>query len=771
MSAFGQYSLTNRARVLRSQAAASRGIRKDKSASAEANRLLQIEQRLRSLPELRDAVVMECNERPIGLRLVAYLLARDGQVLSPSAIRAQLSATLAPELIPATFITLDAFPHRRDGDIDRAALPSPDSKLLGKRRYEAPQGPVERAIARIWQELLDLRDIGRHDHFFELGGHSTLGLQLVYRLRQTMDLDIALRELFLEPTLRGFSASVSARIHSKRSSPLVPIRAGGVSLPLFLVHSGDGDIGYAHGIAEWLDPDIPVYGLAASGLEPGEVPLASVEEMAMSYVHAIRTVQAHGPYRVAGWSGGGTIAYEIANQLIGADEPVEFVGLIDTPSRHPWPSSPVAAGQTAKGVEPVFADWLRKLDWIDTGLGAPLRAELAGLAQAEDIDPLLLRCQSCGVLPESSALTELKRELAVRHALALAMSHYARPALPVPLDLFSCSTDTGDASLGWNKLCGDHVHLSLLDGPRECLMAQPAIAQLSAALGKRLQRAADTVRHPSEFDYAARITIHGGAPGIRPLFCVPGAGASVTAFAALTSELDPAIPVHGLQPRGLCGTLVPHVDVPSAARAYLAQVQAAQPRGPYRLLGHSFGGWVVYEMARQLTEAGETVDTLIVLDSDAPATSGYAFDRVTMLMKLIGLFEMNCGRPIGIDAGDLAALDHEAQLVLLLARLVELRVMPPRTTLQTLRGLVRVFAANLNAPYQPAGTYDGPLHLVLVPDQTPGSMDMDELAAHWREHAPRTRLWPGPGNHITLLAAPHVRDLAAYLAPLLREPS
>jgi thioesterase domain-containing protein len=96
------------------------------------------------------------------------------------------------------------------------------------------------------------------------------------------------------------------------------------------VHEGAGSIAYAQVLHPHVDGDIPVYALPAP---PADAPLRTVEGMATRLVRMIREVQPSGPYRVAGWSFGGVLAYEVASQLIGRDEIVEFVGMFD--SYHP----------------------------------------------------------------------------------------------------------------------------------------------------------------------------------------------------------------------------------------------------------------------------------------------------------------------------------------------------------------------------------------------------------------------------------------------------
>src|SRR6476660_6110812 len=97
-----------------------------------------------------------------------------------------------------------------------------------------------------------------------------------------------------------------------------------------MVHALGGGVDYMVDLAPFINAEIPIYGLQAMGFAPGEEPQKTVEEMVELYVDGIRQVQTHGPYRVAGWSSGGTIAYEMARRLIEMGEQDEFVGLIDT---------------------------------------------------------------------------------------------------------------------------------------------------------------------------------------------------------------------------------------------------------------------------------------------------------------------------------------------------------------------------------------------------------------------------------------------------------
>ncbi|WP_085748381.1 non-ribosomal peptide synthetase [Pseudomonas sp. R45(2017)] len=162
----------------------------------------EIEAALASHPAVQDAVA----------------LVRDGQLLvwfterAPAdieALRNHLQTRLPQALIPAAYVRLDTLPLTANGKLDRKALPEPDQNAWLSREYEAPQGPVETALAQIWTDVLKLEQVGRHDNFFELGGHSLLAVSLIERLRQ-IGLNTDVRVLFSQPTLAALAAAVGS---------------------------------------------------------------------------------------------------------------------------------------------------------------------------------------------------------------------------------------------------------------------------------------------------------------------------------------------------------------------------------------------------------------------------------------------------------------------------------------------------------------------------------------------------------------------------------
>ncbi|WP_230579561.1 non-ribosomal peptide synthetase, partial [Xenorhabdus bovienii] len=190
----------------------------------------EIEAQLVQCPGVREAVVLTREDEPGHKRLVAYLLPQSGVKLVPAELRQQLSQHLAEYMLPSAFMTLDAFPLTPNGKLDRQALPAPDPSAIVARSYETPVGKVEITLAQIWQDLLRLEQVGRHDHFFELGGHSLLAVQLVARVRQDLARELPLQQIFAQPllaelaqTLTGTSATTQVAIPAADHSRPLPL--------------------------------------------------------------------------------------------------------------------------------------------------------------------------------------------------------------------------------------------------------------------------------------------------------------------------------------------------------------------------------------------------------------------------------------------------------------------------------------------------------------------------------------------------------------------
>ncbi|WP_047678110.1 non-ribosomal peptide synthetase, partial [Xenorhabdus sp. NBAII XenSa04] len=160
----------------------------------------EIEARLAEHPAVHESVVLTQGEGQ-DKRLVAYVVTETvGDAGLANSLRTHLSAVLPDYMVPAAFVRLDSIPQTPNGKLDRRALPAPEEDAFARQAYEAPQGAMEITLAAIWEELLGIEQVSRHDSFFALGGHSLLAVRMIERLRQ-QGLTLTARDLFRLPVL------------------------------------------------------------------------------------------------------------------------------------------------------------------------------------------------------------------------------------------------------------------------------------------------------------------------------------------------------------------------------------------------------------------------------------------------------------------------------------------------------------------------------------------------------------------------------------------
>ena len=360
----------------------------------------EIEARLAELPEVREVLVLAREDQPGDKRLVAYWTARDeGAAEFPGVshdgsirqgqqdveqLRDHLKAELPAYMVPSAFVKLEAMPLTPNGKVDRKALPEPDVDALITHAYEAPQGPVEEVLAGIWQELLGVERVGRHDNFFDLGGHSLLVMSMHERLRKR-GIDLSISQIFYSPTLKDLSVSfVEERSKYIISDCLVVMREG-EGTPLFLVHDGSGDVLSYIELVGLLSGNCPVFGIRAMGLDFETGVLDSIESMASEYIKSIKKVYKKGAFRFAGWSVGGIIAYEMARQLSSSGESVEFVVMID--SYLLGYLSDVAEGLSARSAA------LYLLGFVNESLDKTVTERIENM---KDVDDVFRECYNLG---------------------------------------------------------------------------------------------------------------------------------------------------------------------------------------------------------------------------------------------------------------------------------------------------------------------------------------------------------------------------------------
>lgn len=302
----------------------------------------EIEAALDRLPLVRESVVVARADAEGEHRLIAYVAADDGAG-SPLELRRALENQLPSQFLPALIVPLAEIPHGPNGKVDRAALPDPSSFTPAPpRQLEMPATDVERRLASIWTQLLDIPEVGTRDSFFNLGGHSLLAVRMLQRVADEIGEAISLRTFYGDPTIHAMASLFSREATAATAAtaavlpPILKVREGSMSPPLFYLNGQPAGGGrYAPRLAPYLPAD---QGLYVVPIPIFEEPI-TVEGTAAHIIELIRTERPIGPYLLGGNCFGATLALEIAHQLQASGERVPLVALI-----HPDALAPVHLG-------------------------------------------------------------------------------------------------------------------------------------------------------------------------------------------------------------------------------------------------------------------------------------------------------------------------------------------------------------------------------------------------------------------------------------------
>jgi len=263
--------------------------------------------------------------------LAAFVVGREQAELSAASLRQWLGEKLPDYMIPSRFVVLESLPLTPSGKVDRKALEKLEGLELGSGTdYVAPRNELERALVEIWQAVLRREQVGIQDNFFALGGHSLLAVRLAAEIDKILGHKLPIASLFQAPTIELLAQRLTDENWAPAWSALVPLQPEGSQPPLFFVHGWGGDVYSYLGLSRLLPPDQPSYGIQAVGLDGKSARHITVEDMAANYVKEIVSFQPEGPFYLAGYSMGGVIAFEVAQQLQRLGRRVALLALLDS---------------------------------------------------------------------------------------------------------------------------------------------------------------------------------------------------------------------------------------------------------------------------------------------------------------------------------------------------------------------------------------------------------------------------------------------------------
>ena len=277
------------------------------------------------------------------------------------------------------------------------------------------------------------------------------------------------------------------------------------------------------------------------------------------------------------------------------------------------------------------------------------------------------------------------------------------------------------------------------------------------------------------------ILLKDGHPEGPIVFCVPGAGDTVTAFLPLVELLEHDITVYGLQGNftltsaARTGSSI----VEPVAAAFVDIVRRIPRTSPCCLIGHSFGGWIAFEMALKLTDLCQPIAAVVILDSDPPGQPDATnYDRVDTLLAIGEVLEMASGKPLALTRTALEAKAEHEQFEWLAREMKRIGLLPRTARLSLIEDLVRLFEIGLNAQYSPARSLSAEAWLV-QPREVWRSRNgeciinseytSEEALLLWSAYASNLKCISVSGNHISMLHHPNITSTARLLQGFWRE--
>jgi amino acid adenylation domain-containing protein len=447
----------------------------------------EIEAILTRYPQVKETVVIAREDQPGNKRLVAYIVFKQKQPTT-NKLRSFLKQKLPEYMLPNAFVILDALPLLPNNKVDRTSLPAPDtSSLSWSANFVQPRDTLELQLAQIWSEVLDVYPVGIWDNFFDKGGHSLLAVRLMSKIQQQFGKNLPLATLFQSPTVEQLANILRCKTDSQLSSPLVAIQPAGQGTPLFCIHPVGGNVFCYMDLVRHLGTKQPVYGLQSPGLNGEQKPLTSIEDMATYYIEVLQTVQPQGPYHLGGWSFGGVVAFEMAQQLYQQGHEVALLALIDS-------YAPIAVNMFEKIDEKMLVVYLVKDLGGLFGRELPLSIdELQPLNRDELLNSILEQAKLLNILPSELGLEQMQRMLQVFQTNYQAAYRYIPKPYPGRITLF-CSSEKvvevtqEDPSQGWDKLADCGLEISKIPGDHYTIVREPHVQILAQQMRTKLNQ-------------------------------------------------------------------------------------------------------------------------------------------------------------------------------------------------------------------------------------------------------------------------------------------
>ncbi len=434
----------------------------------------EIENALNGHPDIAESIVVAFEDESRETKLAAFLVKRSNKPLDQTLLKNYLKKMLPDAFIPGRFMKTDAIPLLPNGKTDRKTLAEMAAYQRPADHKPAPhENEVQKTVHSLFAQILGDKAFGVTESFFDLGGHSLKAVELIELLEQIFSKKIPVDLIYRYPSVKQLASAIEKIRSVPVTSNLACIQPLGHLPAFFGVHCDDANFF----LPRFLGRDIPFYGFFHQGQNGERIRHDSIPGMAGKYIAEMAKVRHKAPYILGGYSIGGVIAFEMANQLVSKGQPVALLFLID--SLCPGYHGRVMAGKH------VFNRTESSHDH-NTATTAPARpvSRIKQKLQEKWFEiayyPSLLL-----------AMLNIKVPLTLRNSYIMGVYHRARkdyrPRGPVPYQtvLFrSAIYNYDDYFLGWKPYMQDNITVYELEATHQSIIAEPGIRIVAERIAK-----------------------------------------------------------------------------------------------------------------------------------------------------------------------------------------------------------------------------------------------------------------------------------------------
>ncbi|MET7379251.1 amino acid adenylation domain-containing protein [Streptomyces sp. NPDC005526] len=399
-------------------------------------------------------------------------------------IRDDLARFLPDYMIPARVVVVNELPLTANGKIDvKAAARLPEVTTAGGTAvFVAPETATERWLAAEWGRMLKYDNVSTQDEFFASGGNSLHAVALVNRINKEFGAGLPLQVIFETPKLEDLAARVDGGA-PVRGSRLVPLHSAGSGTPVFVWPGLGGYPMNLRLLAQGVGLDRPVTGIQAHGINAGEVPYATIREMAMADVAEIRRAEPSGPYTLWGYSFGARVAFEAAWQLEQFGEKVENLLLICPGNPKVRTEDGQRRGREASFADPAYVTILCSV-FVGSAHGPVVRA---CLRQVTDEDSFVSFVHDRMPALDEETIRRITRIVAQTYEFEYSFRELRERRIDAPVTIFKARGDDYSFLENSSGYSARPPRVMDLDGDHYGVLKQHGVAELIA----RIRHASD----------------------------------------------------------------------------------------------------------------------------------------------------------------------------------------------------------------------------------------------------------------------------------------